>query len=240
MKSNTANIINLLLVFFSFYIINSYVKYINLYNLNEIKIYGNDFIEEEEIERIIETSFSNINNILSLDIKDMQNKINNNPFIKASKIHAILPSKININIKEIIPIALIENNNNYYFIDNDYNKIYANNKSINYYSVPIISSTINNIDGYEKITDILILIKSKNMDLYKSINELTITEELTIIKINKGTKIKIKNNQGKENIIKLLSFLNTINGNKKLEDYKYVDLTIPKQIIVKENNKYNG
>ena len=63
MKNNAANIINLLLVFFSFYIINSYVKYINLYNLHEIKIYGNNFIEEKEIERIIETSFSNVNNI---------------------------------------------------------------------------------------------------------------------------------------------------------------------------------
>ena len=39
------------------------------------------------------------------------------------------------------------------------------------------------------------------------------------------------------NTIKLLSFLNTIKNNKKITDYKYVDLTIPKQIIVKENNK---
>ena len=57
------------------------------------------------------------------------------------------------------------------------------------------------------------------------------------MKIQNGTKVYIKKNKEMNNTIKLLSFLNTIENNKRIKDYKYVDLTIPKQIIVKENEK---
>ena len=75
------------------------------------------------------------------------------------------------------------------------------------------------------------------MNFYNSINELVISENIIIIKIENGTKIKINNTHKINNTLKLLSFLETIKNNKKITDYIYVDLTIPKQIIVKENDK---
>jgi len=75
------------------------------------------------------------------------------------------------------------------------------------------------------------------MKFYNTINEIVILEDIILFNLNKGTKIKINRINEYNNTIKLLSFLETIKNNKKISDYKYVDLTIPKQIIVKENNK---
>jgi hypothetical protein len=60
---------------------------------------------------------------------------------------------------------------------------------------------------------------------------------MIFLEIDKGTKIKINKSSNYNDIYKLLSFLRTIKNNKDITDYKYVDLTIPKQIIVKENKK---
>ena len=131
---------------------------------------------------------------------------------------------------------MYQNNNDIFFLDKNLNKIQANYKSINYYSVPVITN-INYQNNYKDIGDILRMLKNENQKFYSSINELIINEDIILIKIQNGTKIYIKKNKEINNTIKLLSFLKTIKNNKEITDYKYVDLTIPKQIIVKENKK---
>ena len=131
---------------------------------------------------------------------------------------------------------MFQNNNDIFFLDKNLNKIQANYKSINYYSVPVITN-INYQNNYKDIGDILRILKNENQKFYSSINELIINEDIILIKIQNGTKIYIKKNKEINNTIKLLSFLKTIKNNKEITDYKYVDLTIPKQIIVKENKK---
>ena len=81
------------------------------------------------------------------------------------------------------------------------------------------------------------MLASSQQKFYSSINELIINDDVILIKIQNGTKIYIKKDKEVNNTIKLLSFLRTIKNNKEITDYKYVDLTIPKQIIVKENEK---
>jgi len=215
------------------YFIYSYVNLIDLYCVKKIEIRGNKFIKETIIETILDKyKYKNINTI---SIKNIQSDINNHPYINSNKVFKMLPNRLVVNIKEIVPIALIEKNENIYFLDTNLNEIKINNESLNHYSVPIITNKNN--QAYNNIAEILNLIRYKNMNFYNSINEIVISESITTIKIEKGTKIKIDNSNEFNNALKLLSFLDTIKNNKEITDYKYVDLTIPQQIIVKENKK---
>ena len=211
-----------------------YINIINMYKIDSFEINGNQFIDNDEIKTIVNKTIQNSS--YNLDINKIQNSINEHTFINKSKVYSVLPSKIIITVKEIIPIAIYENNSNIFFLDHKLNKVQANNKSINYYSVPLVSSIDNKID-YECISNILLTIKNKNKKFYKSINELIVHEDIILLKIKNGTKIYLDKDKELNNTVKLLSFLTTIKNNKKISDYKYVDLTIPKQIIVKENKK---
>ena len=215
------------------YFVYSHVNIIDIYSLKKIEIRGNNFVNKTDIETILENyKYKNINTI---SIKNIQSDINNHPYINSNKAFKMLPNRIVVDIKEIVPIALIEKNENIYFLDTNLDMIKINNESLNHYSVPIITNKNN--QTYDNIGQILKLIRYENMFFYNSINEIVVSENITTIKIEKGTKIKIDNSNDLNNTLKLLSFLETIKNNKEITDYKYVDLTIPQQIIVKENKK---
>ena len=222
----------LLLIVFT---ISIYIKHIELYKISNIEINGNNFISKMDIEKTIKKTIRK-NSLLNLDIKSLQNNINRNPYISSSRVYAALPSKIIIEVKEISPIALFKKNNKIYFLDNKLNSIMVNSESLNYFSVPVITNKINN--NYSVAGEILNIIKKHNKELYNKINEVSINDNEILLYISNNTKIKIKHKEEIRNTFKLLSFIDTIIENhKQISDYKYVDLTIPKQIIVKENNK---
>ena len=235
MKNNKSIFyISFLIISITIFGIKKYLDKINLYQIKTFEISGNKFIEKNEIKNIVQESIENLS--YNLDINKIQESLNKHSYINNSKIYSKLPSKIIIEINEIIPLAMYQNNNDIFFLDKNLNKIQANYKSINYYSVPVITN-INYQNNYKDIGDILRMLKNENQKFYSSINELIINENIILIKIQNGTKIYIKKNKEINNTIKLLSFLKTIKNNKEITDYKYVDLTIPKQIIVKENKK---
>ena len=216
-----------------FYSIQTYIINIELYKPSEIRVTGNNFISESEVIEIANKSILN-KNILNINIKNIQESINSNPFIEKSKAYFRLPSTVEIIVKEIRPIALFQKNNDIFFLDDNNNRIKANNKSINFFSVPVLTIYDDRIN-YRKTTDFLKLIKTNNENLFHSINELTFKNKLIIISLNNGTKIKMKKDDEINNTKKLLSFINSISGHQTISDFKYVDLSIPKQIIVKEN-----
>lgn len=216
-----------------FYSIQTYIASIDLYKPKEIRVVGDNFVSKLEVIEIVNKSIEN-NNILNINIKNIQENINSNPFIEKSKVYFSLPSTVEIIIKEIRPLALFQINNDIYFLDDKNNKIKANNNSINFFSVPILTIYDDQIN-YRATTDFLNLIKSNNKNLFYSINDLTFKNELIIISLINGTKIKMKKDHEINNTKKLLSFINSINGHQLISDFKYVDLSIPKQIIVKEN-----
>ena len=233
-KYKVTSYISIILVCITIFGTIKYLDKINLYKINTFEISGIQFIEESEIQNILNKTIENSS--YNINIKEIQNILNKHSYINKSKVYSVLPSKIVVSINEIIPIAIYEDNNEIFFLDKESNKIQANYKSINYYSVPVITN-INNQINFKNISNILNTIKNNNQKFYSSINELIIDDDILLMKIQNGTKIYLKKNKEMNNTIKLLSFLNTIKNNKKITDYKYVDLTIPKQIIVKENNK---
>ena len=95
--------------------IKKYLDKINLYQIKTFEISGNKFIEKNEIKNIVQESIENLS--YNLDINKIQESLNKHSYINNSKIYSKLPSKIIIEINEIIPLAMYQNNNDIFFLD---------------------------------------------------------------------------------------------------------------------------
>ena len=234
-KNNLYKIINfitiIIFVVISYYSFR-YTKLSGKYTINKIIISGNDFRKDEFITKIIKNNIDD-KNIFNINVTSINKELTKDEFIESTKIFTIFPSTLSIIINEINPIALFENNNEYTLIDRNNNQISANLNSINYYSVPIISINEFNINDIYKAVNTLKYITRKNKNLYNSIDEIIIEKEFSYIIVN-NTKIKLNKNNIKNDTFKFVQFINDTQDSNDINKYKYVNVTVPNQIIVKE------
>ena len=211
--------------------INQYVVKTDYFEVEKINIKGNNFVKDETIYKLIDNKINH--NILELDLKKLKSKINKNDYIHSSKIYTLLPSTILIEINEIIPLAIFKNNNKKYLLDSNAKSIEADYNALNYYNVPIISN-INNHSEKIKIIELLKMILKNDESLYLSINHIVINNDEINIHLSSKTKIIINTNKTKNELAILFEFIDNISESKKITSYKYIDLTVKDQIIVKE------
>jgi len=236
-KINTEKIIDNIFIISSVLIIILLIIYSiknDNFNINNVNINNNDFLSNDEIEEIINIELEN-KNIFNINISELKKSINKHNYIRSSKIYTTYPNNIFIHINEIIPIVLFEENSQYFLIDHRTNKIKADIKALNYYSVPIITSDIKKEDIINVITYSLINIFNNNNELYDSISEIKINDNEIHYTTKYRTTIKLNENNINQNTTTLINFLNQ-NKAKKIESYEYVNLLIPNQIIVKEKS----
>jgi len=237
MKNNQINFKMIILysifwvgVFYSNY---SYLKIIKPFQIKNIDISGNDFIETKSILNSIQILVDN-KNLFNTEVQKIKNILNRNKFIDNVKIYSLVPSTIKINIIEKKPIALINNNNKSYFIDDNSNIIEADIKSINYFvNTPIITSNNNNINN-NLSKKIVMSIYKHNQEIYNQLNELIYEDSFISLIFNNHTKVKINKNNYTKDLIKFYSFINQIVNTENISIYEYIDLSISNQIIVKE------
>lgn len=211
-----------------------YSMYNESFNIKNININNNEFLNSGEIQNIIHTELEN-KNILNLNISKLKKLINEHKYIQSSKIFTTFPSNIFIQINEVTPIVLFEEDSKYYLYDYKINKIEADIKALNYYSVPIIVSDIKDQNKIKYITKSLINIFNNSNSLYNSISDIKIVnDEIHYITSNRTT-IRLDINQINNSTKKLINFLHQ-NNNKEIDTYEYVNLIIPNQIIVKEKS----
>ena len=211
--------------------INKYVIKTDYFKVKKINIKGNNFVKNETIYKLLNNKINY--NILELDLENIKSKINNNDYIHSSKIYTLFPSTIFIEINEIIPLAIFKNNNKKYLLDSNAKSIEADYDALNYYNVPIISN-INNHSEKIKITELLKMILKNDESLYLSINHIVINNDEINIHLSSKTKIIINTNKTKNELAILFEFIDNISETKKITSYKYIDLTVKNQIIVKE------
>ena len=211
--------------------INQYVVKTDYFKIKKINVKGNNFVKDETIYKLINNKINH--NILDLDLKKLKSKINKNDYIHSSKIYTLLPSTILIEINEIIPLAIFKNNNKKYLLDSNAKSIEADYNALNYYNVPIISN-INNHSEKIKVTELLKMILKNDESLYLSINHIVMNNDEINIHLSSNTKIIINTNKTKNELAILFEFIDNISESKKITSYKYIDLTVKDQIIVKE------
>ena len=215
-------------------LITKYLKVIKPFKINHIDIEGNNYISKNIIKNKIKDQINN-KSILNVDFETIKKILNNDNYIYKTKIYTKIPSTILINISEIEPIGLLEKNDSTFFLDQDLNFINADYRAINYFSnTPVITNLNNQELDLLKIKDISQQI-IKNNKIYNQLNEIRLQEEKIILIVNNNTKIILSNNKYKTSIKYFLQFNNDIIKNQKIEQYKYIDVSIPNQIVIKEN-----
>ena len=202
--------------------------------INSIVLSGNNFLDKNDLENVVKDYLNN-KNFFQLDLNELRQIIVNEDFIAKTKIYTKDISNLHIEIQEINPIGLIELNQNIYFIDKNINLIEANYKSINHFiGTPIITNLSNNDIDIYKISNILKTISIESENIYDIISELRILNKETMLVLNNNTDIVFSN----KNIIKELQILLEFNkqiiikNQNNINDYQYIDLTIPKQVVI--------
>lgn len=217
--------------FLLFKSINNYVIRTDHFIIKEINVKGNSFVKNETIYQLLSNKMNT--NILKVDLQKLKSKIDTHDYINSSRISTLLPGTIFIEINEIIPVGLYKNNNKRYLLDSNSNSIEANNDALNYYNVPIISN-INNYSEKVKVTQLLRMIIQNDESLYLSINHIELNHEEINIHLSSKTKITLNKNKTENDLAILFEFIDNISEIKKITSYRYIDLTVKDQIIVKE------
>ena len=239
LKSKLLLIINCLLLLSIISLSIIYVKHINLYNKNNIIVFGNEYVDKDKILKEIQLNQSK--SIFEYDLDSIQNNIENIEFIKFAKISRVLPSTIVIEIIENEPNILVVFDEVKYFFDKDKTPLHANKKSINFFPVPIMSFHNEPFVGLEnsKLVNALEFVEKTNKihsEFYKSLSEIIYFNDYLTLVTDGRTKIKLGSNNLDYKIKILKEFQKTIKNQKNLSDFSYIDLTIKDQIIVRENN----
>ena len=117
--------------------------------------------------------------------------------------------------------------------------IKANYKAINHYiNTPIITNSSDKKINLNNIRYLLIEILNNSNSIYEQLNEVQYLDKNIILILDNNTKIILKNNDYKHNLNKFLSFNEQVivKNNIDINTYKYIDLSIPEQIIIREKN----
>ena len=132
---------------------------------------------------------------------------------------------------------MIADTNYKVFYDTYGKTLKVNNKSINYFPVPIITykgkQHLEYI-GTNKILNIMNEIFLNNTYLYNDISEVIIRDDSMTLITDEYTKIIVSERLLTKQLDVLYSFQKTIDHIKNINDYVYIDLSVKNKIIVKE------
>tara|TARA_Y100001978_G_scaffold59351_1_gene53549 strand:- start:4850 stop:5596 length:747 start_codon:yes stop_codon:yes gene_type:complete len=232
-------ILNLVgVIFIPFLITISFVYNTTHLLLNNSKniILGNQFYYKDEIMSKLDYS----NSLLNVDIGKIQNNINDLSLIQSSKISRVFPNTIVVEIIENEPLLYFKSDNNNFLID--INRIFlpVNDRIEKSYKIPQIDFDSNDIDSisilknYDEIINVIKYSKLNFSKFYKNITKIKIHSDHYELLYKYKTKVYFSKNIALEQLQNLATFEEIIKEQKTLENYQYINMTIPNQIIVKE------
>ena len=218
-------------------LITKYLVFANPFKITDIIIQGNNYIPNNIILEIIDEQIEN-KNILNVDFEIIKNRLHKHDFIYRTKIYTKIPSSIIIDISEVKPIGLLEDNGSIYFLSQDLQLITANYKSINHFSnTPVITNLNNDTMDLFKIREIVQKLIFSDNNIYDKLNEIRFDDNQIILILDYYTTIILDNKNYVKSLNKFLRFNKQviIGKKKKIENYKYINVSIPNQIVINEN-----
>jgi len=213
----------------------------NIYDIDEINIYGTTFFDQSIIKEKSDVLKSF--NIFDRELENYKNEILKFDHIIDCKISRKFPSTIDITIFEREPIALI-NSDELIILDSEGVCLPVEYCDL---SLPILSNFKSNPELYPKgsktaSTNVLSTVslmkftKDNFSTIYDNISEFVFNEdsEYEIILKNGKTKILLGSQNLQKKIKYLESFQETFKEEKNITDFRYIDLRFSNQVIVKE------
>ena len=219
-------------------IVKGYSSHIGLFENIDIQIKGNQFVSTAQIQKQLIPYISQ--SLLNLNLDDMQESISSINFIETSQISRVLPATLMIQIIENIPILLLTIDNEKFLMDENGALLSANESSISFFPVPVITISNDIENASVVIEDIGELFKYLLNDytiFYDNLSEVIIDEEKWTFFSDAKTRIFATSEKLFIQINILKNFEQTVYPNRKLDDYYYIDLRVEEQIVVKEKNR---
>ena len=217
------------------YSVQVYSLNIGLFNNVEIHISGNEYIDSQRIESEIYPQMSS--SLLSVNLADIQNKLESMNYIETVQVSRILPHTLMIHIVERSPILLMNTADAITFMDKNGILLPADEKSIGIFPVPVLSIMDANVlnDQYmSAIVQCFQFILNEYPLFYNNLSEVKIHAGVWVFYSDNNTTIYAYASSLINQLITLKYFENTVSPIRSLHDYSYIDLRIKDQIIVKE------
>ena len=215
--------------------INIFSFSIGLFDNVGIYINGNNYIDSQRIEIEI---YPQINSSLfSVNLTDIQNKLESIDYIEAVQLSRILPHTLMIHIVERSPILLINKADEITFMDINGVLLPADKKSIGTFPVPVLSildehGSLNKYTG--GIVQFFQFLLDEYPHFYKNLSEVKIQKGVWEFFSDNNTKIYANDTYLKNQLNILKTFEKTVHPIRNLQDYRYIDLRTKDQVIVKE------
>ena len=118
-------------------LINGYSNHIGLFDTFEVKIKGNQFVTDAQIQKQLQPFISET--YFSIKLDEIQSEISLLDFIECVQVSRILPNTVMVQIIERKPILLITLENENFLMDKEGLLLSAQGKAISFYPVPIIN-----------------------------------------------------------------------------------------------------
>ena len=216
-------------------LINGYSNHIGLFDTFEVKIKGNQFVTDAQIQKQLQPFMSEAYFSIKLDV--IQSEISLLDFIECVQVSRILPNTVMVQIIERKPILLITLENENFLMDKEGLLLPAKGKAISFYPVPIIniSKDMNYNSGLtDEIADLFKFLLKDYPQFYDQLSEVIISDENWTFYSDSKTRIFTTANdlQSQLNILKY--FEKTVYPGRQLGDYSYIDLRVTEQVVVKE------
>ena len=220
------------------YTFHVYSFSIGLFDNVNIQISGNDYIDSQRIESEIYPEMSS--SLLSVNLTDIQNKLESIDYIDAVQVSLILPHTLMIHIIEHSPMILINIANKINFMDNNGVLLPANEKSIGTFPVPVLLILDENssMDKYTaNIAQLFQFLLDAYPLFYNNLSEVKIYGGVWEFYNDNNTKIYAHDSFLINQLNILKDFEKTVYPIRNLNDYSYIDLRIKDLVIVKEKTR---
>ena len=222
----------------------NWCEYTELFQLDSVIVSGNSILPKS---KIIETAKIEMGKDLKdINLIPIRDQLEQLPYIKAVIVSKHFPNRLQIAIKERIPVCYI-NHKDLYLIDNE-GIILPRPENFVTATLPVISGFNNdslnyiygNIVPNENLFEIVKLITKTNIkapELYATISEIQFRpskKDYIIYNINNGVPVFLGQDNLKQKMDRLAHFQIMLHNKRRLCDYKYIDLRWKSQIIAKE------
>ncbi len=222
-----------------------YAAFSKQLTVQKIVITGNYFLESDTLEDVVSGYKGEL--LSSLDVGELQRSLKQIDYIREVVVSRRFPSTIIVDILENTPLAVISCSDGKVTIDSA-GEILPLTAGVNaYFELPVVTGITDQYAVGELMSDstkgtlneVLRIVNCLYTDcdsLLTWVSAINISREYVQFKNNtrRPTAITFNRDDFFDNTAVLNAFTNTLSPKFKLEDFEYINLTIPNQIIVKE------
>jgi cell division protein FtsQ len=213
--------------------------------IKQIKIEGNRIVGTNEIVQL--TQIPPAAYLYQADLTAIQRNVMSHHYVKDAVVERNLPNTIYIQVRERIPIALLNGSETKY-LDED-GVVLPRSVSHKLFDLPMISglplseklalgSTITQIE-IQEILQLLSALKTVNRPLYHNISEVQLRNggDIILYAAEGGVPIIFGHGEVPSKLVRLETFWNDIVRTRGSQSLQYVDLRYQDQIIARWNTE---